>query len=123
MASIQSRETQYKAGDSEFRITSYNVCYTKLLRLNGFDLAVEPGETVAIVGPSGAGKSTAFQLLLRFYDVASGSIRVDGIDVARLDPAALRRQIGLVPQETVLFGESALENIRFGRLDASDEEA
>ncbi len=90
--------------------------------LNGFDLAVEPGETVAIVGPSGAGKSTAFQLLLRFYDVASGSIRVDGIDVARLDPAALRRQIGLVPQETVLFGESALENIRFGRLDASDEE-
>jgi len=90
--------------------------------LNGFDLAVEPGETVAIVGPSGAGKSTAFQLLLRFYDVASGSIRVDGIDVARLDPAALRQQIGLVPQETVLFGESALENIRFGRLDASDEE-
>jgi ATP-binding cassette subfamily B protein len=92
------------------------------LALDDFDLLVEPGETVAIVGPSGAGKSTSFQLLLRFYDLNSGSIRVDGIDIARLDPRELRRQIGLVPQETVLFGESALENIRYGRPDASDAE-
>ena len=90
--------------------------------LDAFDLAVEPGETVAIVGPSGAGKSTSFQLLLRFYDLSAGQIRIDGVDIARLDPLELRRSIGLVPQETVLFGESALENIRYGRPEAGDEE-
>ncbi|MEJ2382891.1 MAG: ABC transporter transmembrane domain-containing protein [Xanthomonadales bacterium] len=90
--------------------------------LDDFTLAVEPGDTVAIVGPSGAGKSTSFQLLLRFYDLLGGSIRVDGVDIARVDPGELRRQIGLVPQETVLFGETALENIRYGRPDASDAE-
>jgi ATP-binding cassette subfamily B protein len=90
--------------------------------LQDFSLVVEPGDTVAIVGPSGAGKSTSFQLLLRFYDLLEGAIRVDGIDIARLDPQALRKVIGLVPQETVLFGESAMENIRYGRPDASDEE-
>jgi ATP-binding cassette subfamily B protein len=90
--------------------------------LDGFDLEIRPGETVAIVGPSGAGKTTAFQLLLRFYDLQGGRILVDDTDIARLDPRALRRQIGLVPQDTVLFGESALENIRYGRPEASDEE-
>ena len=90
--------------------------------LRDFSLQVEPGDTVAIVGPSGAGKSTSFQLLLRFYDLLEGRISLDGVDIASLDPRALRRQIGLVPQETVLFGESALENIRYGRPDASDEE-
>ncbi|MDT8322287.1 MAG: ABC transporter transmembrane domain-containing protein, partial [Xanthomonadales bacterium] len=84
------------------------------LVLDAFDLRVAPGETVAIVGPSGAGKSTSFQLLLRFYDASSGRIRLDGIDIARVAPADLRRRIGLVPQETVLFGDSALENIRYG---------
>jgi ATP-binding cassette subfamily B protein len=88
--------------------------------LDDFSLAISPGETVALVGPSGAGKSTAFQLLLRFYDLTDGCIRVDGIDIARLDPRALRGQIGLVPQDTVLFGTTALENIRYGRPDASD---
>jgi ATP-binding cassette subfamily B protein len=92
------------------------------LALNDFSLEIMPGETVAIVGPSGAGKSTSFQLLLRFYDLVSGRILVDDVDISRLDPRALRRQIGLVPQETVLFGESALENIRYGRPEASDEE-
>ena len=90
--------------------------------MDGFSLQVEPGDTVAIVGPSGAGKSTSFQLLLRFYDLLNGQIRIDGVDIARLDPQELRRVIGLVPQETVLFGESAMENIRYGRPDASDEE-
>jgi ATP-binding cassette subfamily B protein len=90
--------------------------------LDDFSLAISPGETVALVGPSGAGKSTAFQLLLRFYDLTDGCIRVDGIDIARLDPRALRGQIGLVPQDTVLFGTTALENIRYGRPDASDAE-
>jgi ATP-binding cassette subfamily B protein len=90
--------------------------------LDRFSLVVEPGETVAFVGPSGAGKSTSFQLLLRFYDPQSGSVEVDGVDVSTLDPAALRKRIGLVPQETVLFGESARENIRYGRPGASDSE-
>jgi len=92
------------------------------LALDRFSLEVQPGETVAIVGPSGAGKSTSFQLLLRFYDLLAGHIRLDDADIALLDPRALRRQIGLVPQETVLFGESALENIRYGRPDAGDDE-
>ncbi len=89
--------------------------------LTDFSLAVEPGATVAIVGPSGAGKSTSFQLLLRFYDPQSGCIRFDGTDIARVDPRELRAQIGLVPQETVLFGASAMENIRYGRPGADDE--
>lgn len=90
--------------------------------MEDFSLEIEPGSTVAIVGPSGAGKSTSFQLLLRFYDASSGTIEVDGMRISELDPQALRRQIGLVPQETVLFGESAMENIRYGRPEASDEE-
>jgi len=89
------------------------------LALDDFCLDIEPGDTVAVVGPSGAGKSTSFQLLLRFYDVLRGAILVDGKDISRLDPRELRRQIGLVPQETVLFGESAFENIRYGRPGAS----
>jgi ATP-binding cassette subfamily B protein len=77
---------------------------------------------VAFVGPSGAGKSTTFQLLLRFYDAENGRIKVDGIDIAALRPEDLRRRLGLVPQETVLFGTSARENIRYGRPGASDAE-
>lgn len=90
--------------------------------LDEVGFVVSPGESVAIVGPSGAGKSTCFQLLLRFYDPTSGCIRVDGHDLRRLDPVALRRQMALVPQDTVLFGESARENIRLGRPGASDQE-
>jgi ATP-binding cassette subfamily B protein len=90
--------------------------------LHSLSLVVEPGETVAFVGPSGAGKSTTFQLLLRFYDPAAGRILLDGVDISRARPAALRSRIGLVPQETVLFGASARENIRYGRPGASDAE-
>jgi ATP-binding cassette subfamily B protein len=90
--------------------------------LDGFDLAVRPGETVAFVGPSGAGKSTTFQMLLRFYDPQSGRIRIDGVDIARADPHAVRQRIGLVPQDTVLFAASARENIRYGRPGAGDAE-
>ncbi len=90
--------------------------------LDGFDLDVRPGETVAFVGPSGAGKSTTFQLLLRFYDPEAGRILIDGVDIARADPAAVRSRIGLVPQDTVLFAASARENIRYGRPGASDED-
>ena len=90
--------------------------------LDGFDLGIRPGETVALVGPSGAGKSTSFQLLLRFYDPESGRILIDGVDIARADPEAVRRRIGVVPQDTVLFAASARENIRYGRPGAGDAE-
>ncbi|MEM7804965.1 MAG: ABC transporter transmembrane domain-containing protein [Pseudomonadota bacterium] len=89
--------------------------------LDGVSFSIEPGQTVAIVGPSGAGKSTSLQLLMRFYDPASGRITIDGTDIADVSPQALRGQIGLVPQETMLFGASARENIRFGRPGADDD--
>jgi ATP-binding cassette subfamily B protein len=87
-----------------------------------FSLSVQPGETVAIVGPSGAGKTSLFQLLLRFYDPQRGVVRMDGVDVSQLDPQDLRARIGLVPQDPVIFSVSALENIRYGRPDATDAE-
>jgi ATP-binding cassette, subfamily B, bacterial len=92
------------------------------LALNDYTLTVRHGETVAVVGPSGAGKSTSFQLLLRFYDPQSGRITIDGNDIKRLRPEELRLQIGFVPQDTVLFGASARENIGYGRPGASDGE-
>ncbi len=90
--------------------------------LHGLDLRVEPGETVAIVGPSGAGKSTLFSLILRFYDPQTGVVRLDGVNVADVKLADLRERIALVPQDTVIFSANILENIRFSRPDASDEE-
>ncbi len=90
--------------------------------LDDFHLEISPGETVAFVGPSGAGKSTVFQLLLRFYDPQSGRIVIDDVDIAGAVPEAVRARIGLVPQETMIFGASARENIRYGRPDASDAE-
>ncbi|WP_116808094.1 ABC transporter transmembrane domain-containing protein [Steroidobacter cummioxidans] len=88
--------------------------------LDDLSLAIERGETVAFVGPSGAGKSTTFQLLLRFYDPASGRITIDGVDISQAKPEDVRSHIGLVPQETVLFGATARENIRYGRPNATD---
>jgi len=85
-------------------------------------LDIEPGATVAIVGPSGAGKTSLFQLLLRFYDPQHGAIRLDGVDIRYLSLQTLRNAIGIVPQDTIIFSENALENIRFGRANASDEE-
>ncbi|MGC4030085.1 MAG: ABC transporter transmembrane domain-containing protein [Steroidobacteraceae bacterium] len=90
--------------------------------LDRFSLDIASGETVAFVGPSGAGKSTTFQLALRFYDPTAGRVLLDGVDISQLDPVQLRSRIGLVPQETVLFGASARENIRYGRPDATDAE-
>ncbi len=91
--------------------------------LKGFDLTVRPGETVALVGPSGAGKSTVFRLLLRFYDPQDGAVSLDGVDVKAADPAEVRSRFAWVSQEAPLFSGSALENIRFGREDASEDEA
>jgi ATP-binding cassette subfamily B protein len=90
--------------------------------VDGISFAVRAGEKVAIVGPSGAGKSTLFHLLLRFYDPTSGAVTFDGVRLPDADPAELRRHIALVPQDTAIFGMSVRDNIRFGRLDASEAE-
>ena len=90
--------------------------------LQDFSLSVAPGETVAVVGPSGAGKTTLFQLIERFYDPDGGEIRLDGVPLRQADPAEIRRRIAIVPQETVIFGASARDNLRYGKWEASDAE-
>ena len=90
--------------------------------LSHVSLRVAPGETVALVGPSGAGKSTLFHLLLRFYDAADGRVAVDGVPVRDASLTELRKRIGIVPQDSVIFSANALDNIRYGRPDASDAE-
>ena len=90
--------------------------------IHGMTIEIAPGEMLALVGPSGAGKSTIFNLIPRFYDVTGGSVQIDGHDVRSVTLASLRAQIGLVPQETLLFGGSVRDNIRYGRLEASDAE-
>jgi ATP-binding cassette subfamily B protein len=91
--------------------------------LDGVSFSVERGETVALVGPSGAGKSTILNLVLRFYDPDSGTVSVDGVSVSEADPQALRSRVALVPQDVLLFDDTILENIRYGRPGASEAEA
>src|SRR5690606_27053587 len=90
--------------------------------LEGVDLHVRPGETVALVGPSGAGKTTVIQLLLRFYDPDRGRITIDGVALPDMARSDFRRAVALVPQDPVIFAASALENIRYGRPEATDAE-
>jgi subfamily B ATP-binding cassette protein MsbA len=107
------------------RITFENVSFSYDERqevLHDIQLDVAPGEILALVGPSGAGKSTIFNLIPRLYDPTGGAVQVDGNDVRSVTQASLRQHIGIVPQETLLFGGTIRENIRYGRLDASDDE-
>lgn len=90
--------------------------------LKHFSLEIKPGETVALVGPSGAGKTTVFQLLLRFFDPQQGRVLIDGVDIAKASPREVRERLALVPQDTVIFGDTAFENVRYGRPDASESE-
>ncbi len=107
----------------EFEAVNFNYPSRPLQSaLSNFSMRVAPGETVAIVGPSGAGKSTVFQLLLRFYDPQSGRIALDGIATRDMSLADLRQRVGIVPQDAVIFSTSALENIRYGKPDATDDE-
>ena len=90
--------------------------------LDGIDLKIAPGETIALVGPSGAGKSTIVQMVQRFYDPQEGAVLIDGIDLRDLNRGEFRKHIALVPQDPVIFAETARENIRFGRPEATDAE-
>ena len=90
--------------------------------LEGIKLDVQPGQTIALVGPTGAGKTTIISLLSRFYDVSEGSIRIDGQDIRNVTQDSIRQQLGIVLQDTFLFSGTVIENIRYGRLDAGDDE-
>lgn len=125
---IQSPEHPVPLPDTrDGRIRFDNVSFSYPSRpdtvaMDRFSLDIKPGEKIAFVGPSGAGKTTVFQLLMRFYDPQAGRIYVDGVDIAAASPQDVRGRIGIVPQETVIFGASARDNIRFGRPEATDAE-
>ncbi len=104
-----------------------NVAFAYPTRLDenivkGLKLSIKPGETVAVVGASGAGKSTLFNLILRYYDPTKGSVKLDGVDITKADPQEVRKRIALVPQDTTIFAMTAMDNIRFGSPEASDEQ-
>lgn len=107
----------------DVRFTEVDFSYEKGVPvLKGVDIHAAPGSTIALVGPTGAGKTTVVNLLMRFYDANSGQVEVDGHDIRNLDRRSLRGSIGIVLQDTYLFSETARENIRYGRLDATNEE-
>lgn len=108
-------------GHVEFRNVSFGYDENKLV-IKNFNLEANPGETIALVGPTGAGKTTIINLLTRFYDVTQGEILIDGKNIKELDKYSIREALGIVLQDTVIFSETVKENIRYGKLDATDEE-
>ncbi|MFN3652869.1 MAG: ABC transporter ATP-binding protein [Armatimonadota bacterium] len=122
---VEEKPEAIELGDVKGRIELRNVEFAYsagIPVLAGISFTMEPGEVVAIVGPTGAGKTTIAALIPRFYDVSGGSILVDGVDIRDCTLHSLRAQIGIVPQETVLFAGTLRDNIRYGRLEATDEE-
>ena len=115
------RRSRVTRGRIEFRDVSFAYDAERPI-LSGLNLVVEPGQTVAVVGPSGSGKSTIGRLLFRFYDVTGGAVLIDGQDVRDVTQASLRAQIGMVPQDTVLFNDTIYYNIAYGRPEASRAE-
>ena len=114
---------QVASGRIEFKgVTFHYPTRPEISALEELSFSIEPGERVALVGPSGAGKTTVFQLLLRFYDPQSGTISMEGVNIADASPQDVRRHISVVQQDAVIFSGSAMENIRYGRPEASDEE-
>ena len=109
------------AGRVDFDHVSFGYDPEEII-IHDFSTSVEPGQKIAIVGPTGAGKTTIVKLLMRFYDVSSGTIRLDGADISRMDRHRLRENFGIVLQDTWLYSGSIMENIRYGREDATDEE-
>ncbi len=123
--SVQDAPTAAVLSDSQGRITFQDVSFSyenDVPVIQNISLDIQPGEILALVGPSGAGKSTIFNLIPRFYDPTSGSIRIDGNDLRDITQESLRAQMAIVPQETLLFGGTLRENILYGRLDASEDE-
>lgn len=122
---IQNRPDAYECPEIKGHITFDNVTFgydASRIILKGFNLDVAPGEKIALVGPTGAGKTTVVNLISRFYDINSGSIKVDGHDVRDVTLKSLRSQMGIMMQDTFIFSGTIIDNIRYGRLDATDEE-
>ena len=114
-------ELKHIAGEVIFNHVSFSYL-PEVPVVKNISLQVEPGQAIALVGPTGAGKTTIVNILTRFYDIDSGAITIDGVDIRHVRRDSLRRQLGIVLQTTFLFSDSVMENIRYGRLDASDEE-
>jgi ATP-binding cassette subfamily B protein len=118
----KAKKTEGKGGSVEFREVTFSYPGAERPTLSNISFIARPGKVTGIIGSTGSGKSTLAGLILRFYDVDSGSILVDGVDVREMTQESLRSKIGFVPQNAVLFSGSVLENIRFGREDADEKD-
>ncbi|XP_019378371.1 PREDICTED: ATP-binding cassette sub-family B member 6, mitochondrial [Gavialis gangeticus] len=118
---VNAGDLRFQAGRVEFENVHFSYVAGKEI-LQDVSFSVMPGQTLALVGPSGSGKTTVLRLLFRFYDVGSGCIRIDGQDIAKVRQASLRAHVGVVPQDTVLFNDSIANNIRYGRVGATDQD-